>query len=299
MKPAATAARPRVTTRSVWRGAYWDGSVEPVDLVSASTGSGVQKGVLGDLYEWSDQIVETADARHVVAIGANGAGLTKLYVLDTQSGLTNSVPIGREYALAGALASGALVGADTGGTSVLSVDVIDLATGSAVTVGTIEGIYSWTRQLALDVPRHRVYAIASPHTDPSSTRFYSFDLSNGASTSQPLAWDVFLGGVASDGQIVMSKNWPTSWFVGLIDPDTMAVTWKGQMGDMYAGSYLVYDPTTHVAHTVGVDQALNSYLYTFDLARNVSTKVPTKSGYVLAKRASEGAETGNTNGDGG
>ena len=186
-------------------GAYWNGSmsgscIEPVDDVSPTTGLGIERGMLGDLHSWeAEQFAETEDGLRVGAVGRTLTGTLELHLLELASGASWSVAIAQDYSLAGVLASGAFVGMYLANGS-LFVDLIDPLTGKATSVTSVADIRGWSSQVVLDRPKNRVYTLAD--SGSGSTSLYNIDLSNGASSSTPLPWNGFLGGVTTDGQIV-------------------------------------------------------------------------------------------------
>jgi len=268
--------------------AYWNGSlssncIEGVDHVRVETGEGVPRGMLADLHTWSSQqFVETRDGLRVGAIGMTVDQSNKLYVLDLTSGATTSVTVAHAYTLAGVASSGKFVGAYWTG-SVEQVDLIDGTTGTTTPVGALGDLQWWSDQLVLDRQNHRVYALGSPTNTPAS-ELYTLDLATGVSSSAPLAWAGFIGGVTATGQLVGANKDGSGWFVALIDPNTRTVTRKGSFGDLQGMGALVYDSTRGVAHTVGSNASGSAFLYNLDLATGIDTQAPTNLRYVLAKQ---------------
>jgi len=253
------------------------GCVEPVDDISAASGVSIERGMLGNLHTWSDQFVESEDGLRVGAVGTSINGKLELHLLDLASGTSRSVPIAHVDWLAGVLSSGEFVGSYFENNN-LHVELVDPLSGTATPVGSISGVASWGGQSALDRAKNRWYALAG------SNRLYSLDLSNGSSSSLPLPWDGFLGGVTSTGQIVAAGSDGSGWVVSVIDPLTASVIKKGMLGDLSAAASLVYDPALGIAHTVGMSAQGVTSLYSLDLASGVSTQVPLKRSYILAKQ---------------
>jgi hypothetical protein len=268
-------------------GAYWNGimsdaCIEAVDDVSAATGVGIERGMLGDLHTWeSEQFAESEDGLRVGAVGTSQAGERELHLLELASGVSRSVPIAHDYSLAGVLSSGAFVGMYLENGS-LFVELIDSLTGKGTSVGSVADVSGWSSQLVLDRPKNRVYALADSIS--GSTSLYNIDLSNGASSSNPLPWNGFLGGVTTDGQIVAMSSGAGVWTVSLIDPLTAIATKRGIFSGLSGASFLVYDSTLGVAHTVSSNAQGATILYNFDLASGKATEVATKRTYTLAKQ---------------
>ncbi len=268
-------------------GAYSNGSMsesctETVDDVSATSGVGIARGMLGDLHDWaSEQFAESEDGLRVGAIGRTSGGELEFHLLELASGNSWAVPIAHDYSLAGVLSSGAFVGASlsNGG---LIVDLIDPLTGNVSSVGRIADIGGWSSQVVLDRANNRAYALADPLSGP--TNLYSIDLSNGSSSSKPLPWNGFLGGVTRNGQIVAMSTDGGGWTVSLIDPLTANATQQGPFANLNGASYLVYDAILGVAHTVSSNAQGLIFLYNFDLGHRATTQVEIKRSYFLAKQ---------------
>ena len=269
-------------------GAYWNGTttgscIEPVDDVSATSGVGIERGTLGDLHTWSEQFVETEDGLRVGAIGMTVNGTLEFHLLELATGISTSVPVAHLYSLAGVLSTEplAVVGAYISGNSLL-VDLINPLTGAAERVATITGVTAWGTEIVLDHARNHVYALADSSSGSSS--LYDIDLSDGSSSSQPLPWSGYIGGVTTNGQIVGMSKVASNWTVSTIDPTTNTVTQRGTLTDFGGGSAIVYDPTLNVAHTVSTNAQGVNLLYSLDLASGAETQVEVKHGYVLAKQ---------------
>ncbi len=215
------------------------------------------------------------------AVGKTLDGTLELHLLELASGDSWSVPIAHDDSLAGVLSSGAFVGAYLAGGS-LYVELIDPLTGKATSLGSIDGIGGWSAQIVLDHAKNRVYTLADGSL--GSSNLYSFDLSNGLSSSKPLPWDGFIGGVTTNGQIVATSYAGGSWIVSLIDPLTAMATEQGMFGELDGASFLVYDSTLGVAHTINSNAQGVPFLYNLDLASGVATQVETKRMYGLAKQ---------------
>lgn len=100
----------------------------------------------------------------------------------------------------------------------------------------------------------------------ASGKLYQVELGTGASSSQDLNWSGFIGGVTTDGQIVGAESVSGVWYGALIDPQTALVTKKMPFGDLSAVSYVVYDSTLNVAHTVGSNLQGKVFLYSLDFS---------------------------------
>jgi hypothetical protein len=272
-------------------GAYWNRTsttepcIESVDQISPSTGTAIERGLLADLNTWSTEaFVESVDGLRVYAIGETVDRTPNLYVLDLSTGLTTVVPVAANYVLAGALASGRLLGVFWNGQAEV-VHFIDPRNGSFTLAGTLTGLTWWGSQIVLDRAKNRVYALGQAD-QTSPTQLYTLDLADRSVSTQLLDWRGFFGGVTSSGLIVAADVYGAGWSVATIDPLTAEVTRRGTFLDLSGMGYLVFDPTRNVAHTVSFDSSQDrvSYLFSVNLTSGASTKLPTGQPYQLAKQ---------------
>ena len=72
--------------------------------------------------------------------------------------------------------------------------------------------------------------------------------------------------------------------MSLIDPLTAIATKRGIFVDLNGASFLVYDSTLGVAHTVSSNAQGVTSLYSFDLTSGATTQVELERIYILAKQ---------------
>jgi hypothetical protein len=170
-----------VTNAGFIPAAYWDGSMERVVLIKpvTSRNSGgfwldvkiEPAGTLGDLHDWSSQLVYDRSRNVLLATGTNDKGEGRLYELDLGTAVTTSVVlpapkgdpgmvhwVAQNYTLGGVGRNGTVFAAYWNGASE-SIAGIAPGTGATDVLGGLGTLMRWSNQLVLDSETGLLYAI--------------------------------------------------------------------------------------------------------------------------------------------
>jgi hypothetical protein len=170
-----------VTSAGFIPAAYWDGSMERVVLIEPVTSKSNDEvwldvkiepaGTLGDLHDWSSQLVYDRTRNVLLATGTSDEGEYRLYELDLDASVTTSVVLPRprgapgmvhgssqDYTLGGVGRNGTVFAAYWNGAAE-AIAGIAPDTGATDVLGGLGTLTSWSNQLVLDDKTGSLYAI--------------------------------------------------------------------------------------------------------------------------------------------